>query len=226
MFFNTPDIANTSSVNAQSQIKSADTVLDAAKGNSSALSKTFDQSRLNEGRNNADFWAGKKQNLAGTRNVGNGANRGADMGSEFSVMTGAGDADSLAANNARGQKKAADTVADWGSLQTFKSGANQLQQSQDIFDTQNKIEQQNGTWNAITEGINGAVSGFTAGNELFNKGGLEKIGSGLKKSGANIKDGFKGQTNLWDGLRRTNGLNNGKTLTELDGFSAWGGGPR
>lgn len=226
MFFKTPDIANTSSKNAQSQITSADKLLAASKENAPTLSRVFDQSRLQEGRNNSDFWAGQKQNLSGVRNVGNGANRGADMGAEFSVMTGAGDADSLSANNARGQRKAASSVADWGSLQTFKTGVNSLQQTQDIFDTQNKIEQQNGTWNAIAEGLNGAVSGFMSGNELFNKGGLERIGSQLKKSGANIKAGFKGQTNLWDSLRRVNGLNNGKTLTELDGVNAWSGGGR
>jgi hypothetical protein len=215
MFFKDVNIASTTKTNAKEQAdfaKNSQALVDANRG---VENVNLDTSRLKEGRQNADFWQGNKQNLTGVRNVGNGANTAADLGQSFSVMEGAGDAMSASENSNRVARKAGRSVADMGFAQQFKTGANQMQFDQDVFDAQNEFELQNGTLNAINSGINGAVSGFMMGNEFFNKGGAEKLATDAKQVGQNWKTAL-------DADGKTLGGTLG-TFRDLNNFSFNGG---
>jgi hypothetical protein len=206
-FFTPINLSNTSAKNATAQTASADGMLDITKGNEEALGKEFSQNKQLEGRQGADFWQNSKQNLAGQRNVTNAANRGADMGQSFSVMQGAGDANSLNANIGRDASNAAKSVSDYGFGQQMATAGNSLQFERDKFETQNQAELKNGSFNALSAGINGAVSGFTSGNEFFNKGGKEELMSGLKTGANSLKKGFSGQSDVWEALKDTREYN-------------------
>ena len=207
--FKPVELANTSQVNAAAQTGSANRVLDATNSPAAkaTLDKKFNQNTRNEGRGNADFWQGSKQNLSGLRNVANGANRGADMGQAFSVMQGAGDAQSLNANVNRDVNAASKSVNDYGFSQKVSTAANAQQQAMDIHKTQTNIEANNGTLNAIADGLNGAVSGYMGGTEFKKAGGFAGIKDKLSTVGNNFKEGFKGQNDLWNGLVNTARLN-------------------
>jgi hypothetical protein len=202
-FFTPINLSGTSADNAASQTSSANGMLDITKGFQGALGKEFSQNRQLEARQGADFWQQSKENLAGVRNVTNGANRGADMGQAFSVMQGAGDANSVNANISRNASNAAKSVSDYGFGQQMATAGNSLQFERDVFETQNQIEQKNGSWNALADGINGAVSGYMGGNEYFNEGGKEAIGEKLSTGLNSLKKGFSGQSDLGQALKDT-----------------------
>lgn len=226
MFFKDVNIADTTKTNAANQTASANrgqAIVDANRSSE----KSFDTSRHTEGRANADFWQRSKQNLKGVRNVGNGSNTAADLGQAFSVMEGAGDANTASTNANRVAQKAARSVNDFGFAQSFKTGATSLDFAKDIHDAQNKIELQNGTLNAIQSGIDGAVSGFKFGNEAFNKGGWETFTKNAKQAGQNWKDAVDGNKTLTGTLGSFRDLNQHYFNGGVDAFKKldtnWGG---